>query len=140
MISRAQRTLTSEWWWTVDRLMIGAVLALMLIGIVLLLAASPPVAIRLGLDPVFFVHRQALFLVPALVVLFATSALAPRQVRRVALMVFIISLALLAATLFAGPEIKGARRWLSIFGVSLQPSEFLKPAFVVLVAWAFSER
>jgi cell division protein FtsW len=131
--------LFSEWWWTVDRLMIGAVLALMLIGIVLLLAASPPVAIRLGLDPFYFVHRQALFLLPALFVLFATSSLSPRQVRRVALAVFLISLALVAATLFVGPEIKGARRWLNLFGMSLQPSEFLKPAFVVLVAWAFSE-
>ena len=139
MISRAQRTFFSEWWWTVDRLMIGAVLALMLIGIVLLLAASPPVAIRLGLDPFYFVHRQALFLLPALVVLFATSSLSPRQVRRVALVVFLISLALVVATLFVGPEIKGARRWLNLFGMSLQPSEFLKPAFVVLVAWAFSE-
>jgi cell division protein FtsW len=139
MISRAQRTFFSEWWWTVDRLMIGAVLALMLIGIVLLLAASPPVAIRLGLDPFYFVHRQALFLLPALFVLFATSSLSPRQVRRVALVVFLISLALVAATLFVGPEIKGARRWLNLFGMSLQPSEFLKPAFVVLVAWAFSE-
>jgi cell division protein FtsW len=139
MISRAQRTLFSEWWWTVDRLMIGAVLALMLIGIVLLLAASPPVAIRLGLDPFYFVHRQALFLLPALIVLFATSSLSPRQVRRVALAVFLVSLALVAATLFVGAEIKGARRWLNFFGMSLQPSEFLKPAFVVLVAWAFSE-
>jgi cell division protein FtsW len=139
MISRAQRTFFSEWWWTVDRLMIGAVLALMLIGIVLLLAASPPVAIRLGLDPFYFVNRQALFLLPALMVLFATSSLSPRQVRRVALAVFLISLALVAATLFIGPEIKGARRWLNLFGMSLQPSEFLKPAFVVLVAWAFSE-
>jgi cell division protein FtsW len=139
MISRAQRTFFSEWWWTVDRLMIGAVLALMLIGIVLLLAASPPVAIRLGLDPFYFVHRQALFLLPALMVLFATSSLSPRQVRRVALAVFLISLVLVAATLFIGPEIKGARRWLNFFGMSLQPSEFLKPAFVVLVAWAFSE-
>jgi cell division protein FtsW len=111
----------------------------MLIGIVLLLAASPPVAIRLGLDPFYFVHRQALFLLPALVVLFATSSLSPRQVRRIALAVFLASLALVAATLFVGPEIKGARRWLNLFGMSLQPSEFLKPAFVVLVAWAFSE-
>jgi cell division protein FtsW len=139
MISRARRTLLSEWWWTVDRLMIGAVLTLMLMGIVLLLAASPPVAIRLGLDPFYFVHRQALFLLPALAVLCATSSLSPRQVRRVALAVFLVSLALVAATLFIGPEIKGARRWLNLFGMSLQPSEFLKPAFVVLVAWAFSE-
>jgi cell division protein FtsW len=139
MLSRAQPTLFSEWWWTVDRLLLGALVALVLIGIVLLLAASPPVAIRLGYDPFYFVNRQALYLLPALAVLAATSLLTPRQVRRVALIVFLVSFALVLATLFVGSEIKGARRWISLFGVSLQPSEFLKPAFVVLVAWAFSE-
>src|SRR5262249_7944094 len=112
---------------------------LMLIGIVLLLAASPPVAIRLKLDPFYFVHRQGLFLVPAMAVLFATSALSPRQVPRPAPVRFLISPPPLAPTLGLGPEIQGARRWLNIFDIGLQPSEFLKPAFVVLVAWAFSE-
>ncbi len=139
MISRAERTPFSEWWWTVDRLMIGAILALMLIGIVLLLAASPSVAIRLGIDPFHFVHRQALFLAPAMAVMLATSMLSPRGVRRVALAVFLVSLVLVAATLVIGPEIKGAKRWLSVLGVSVQPSEFMKPAFVVVAAWAFSE-
>ncbi len=139
MISRAQRTPLSEWWWTVDRLLVGAILVLMLIGIVLLLAASPPVAIRLGLDPFHFVNRQALFLVPAIIVFAFTSLLTPRQVRRVALAVFLVSFVLVAATLVIGPEIKGAHRWLTIFGIGVQPSEFIKPAFVVLTAWAFSE-
>lgn len=139
MISRAERTLFSEWWWSVDRLLLGALVALVLVGIVLLLAASPPVAIRLGLDPFHFVNRQALHLVPALAVLAATSLLSPRQVRRAALIVFLASLALVAATILVGPEIKGARRWIVFFGVSVQPSEFLKPALVVLIAWAFAE-
>jgi cell division protein FtsW len=139
MISRAQRTHFGEWWWTVDRLLLGALVALVLIGIVLLLAASPPVAIRLGADPFHFVNRQALYLVPALAVLGATSLLSPRHVRRVAVIVFFASLALVLATLVAGAEIKGARRWINLFGVSLQPSEFMKPAFVVLAAWIFSE-
>jgi cell division protein FtsW len=139
MISRAQRTPFTEWWWTVDRLLVGAVLTLMLIGIVLLLAASPPVALRLGLDPFHFVNKQALFLVPAVAVLLLTSLLNPRQVRRLALAVFLVSIVLVAATLVVGPEIKGARRWLTLFHVALQPSEFMKPALIVLVAWAFSE-
>ena len=139
MISRAQRTPFSEWWWTVDRLLLGAILTLMLIGIVLLLAASPPVAIRLGIDPFHFVHKQAIFLVPAIIVMLGTSMLSPRAVRRLALAVFLVSLVLVVATLAIGPEIKGARRWLSFLGVSVQPSEFMKPAFVVLAAWAFSE-
>ena len=139
MASRAQRTLFSEWWWTVDRPLLAALAALVLIGLVLTLAASPPVAIRLGADPFHFVNRHALYLVPALATLLATSLMTPRQVRRVALVVFVIGVTLCIATLYVGPEIKGARRWLSLFGVSVQPSEFMKPAFVVLAAWAFAE-
>lgn len=139
MRSRAKRTLFGEWWWTVDRLLLGALVALVLIGIVLLLAASPPVAIRLGYEPFYFVNRQAMYLVPALIVLVATSLLSPRYVRRLALVVFVIALVLVFATLVLGAEIKGARRWISVFGFSMQPSEFMKPALVVLVAWAFSE-
>jgi cell division protein FtsW len=139
MASRAQRTPFGDWWWTVDRLMLGAVAALMLAGIVLCLSASPPVAARLNLDPFHFVNRQIMFLIPAVAVLLATSLLSPRYVRRVALIVFAVSVVLVAATPFFGAEIKGARRWLVIFGVNVQPSEFLKPAFVVLIAWLFGE-
>jgi len=139
MISRAQRTLFGEWWWTVDRLLLGALVALVLIGIVLLLAASPPVAIRLGADPFHFVNRQALYMIPALAALGMTSLLTPRQVRRVAMIVFLVSLALVLSTLVLGAEIKGARRWINLFGIGIQPSEFLKPSFVVLAAWAFAE-
>jgi cell division protein FtsW len=139
MGSRAQRTVFSEWWWTVDRPTLVALGALMLGGIILCLAASPPVATRIGLDPFHFVDRQVLFLVPAGVVLIATSFLSPREVRQVSLVVFLVSLVLVAATPHFGAEIKGARRWLVIFGVNVQPSEFLKPAFVVLIAWLFGE-
>jgi cell division protein FtsW len=139
VVSRAQRTLFGEWWWTVDRLLLGALFAIVLLGIILLLAASPPLATRLGVDPFYFVHRQALYLVPAVCVLIGTSLLSPRQIRRVALFVFLASFVLVALTLFVGAEVKGARRWLSILGFSLQPSEFLKPAFIVLTAWVFSE-
>jgi cell division protein FtsW len=111
----------------------------MLGGIILSLAASPPVAARLNLDAFHFVNRHVLFLAPTVVVLLVTSFLSPRQMRRVALMVFLISLLLVAVTPFFGAEIKGARRWLVLFGVNVQPSEFLKPAFVVLTAWLFAE-
>ena len=139
MLSRARRTFLGEWWWTVDRLQLSALIVLMVIGVVLMLAASPPVAIRLGADPFHFVNRHALYLAPALLVLIASSMLSPRQVRRVALVVFGLALLLTVATLFIGPEIKGARRWLSLSGAGIQPSEFMKPAFVLLAAWVFSE-
>ena len=72
MISRDQRTPVSEWWWTVDRLLLAAVITLMLGGIILSLAASPPVAARIGLDPFHFFNRHVAFLVPSLIVLLAT--------------------------------------------------------------------
>jgi cell division protein FtsW len=139
MASRAQPTLFGEWWWTVDRLTLAALVALMLGGIVLCLAASPPVAARIGLDPFHFVDRQVLFLIPAAAVLIATSFLSPREIRQVSIVVFAVSLALVAITPYFGAEIKGARRWLVILGMNIQPSEFLKPAFVVLIAWLFGE-
>jgi cell division protein FtsW len=139
MVSRAQRTPFGEWWWTVDKLTLAATGALMLAGVVLSLAASPPVASRLGLDPFYFVNRHILYLVPAIAVMLAVSFLSPRQIRRLAVVVFVVSLVMVALTPVFGDEIKGARRWLIVFGVNIQPSEFLKPAFVILVAWLFGE-
>src|SRR5581483_1277425 len=139
MHSRAQRTLIGEWWWTVDRLTLAAVGALMLAGVVLSLAASPPVAARLHLDPFYFVNRHILYLIPAIAVMLAVSFLTPRQIRRLSVFVFAVSLIMVAAAPYFGPEIKGAKRWLVIFGLNIQPSEFLKPAFVILAAWLFGE-
>jgi cell division protein FtsW len=139
MVSRTERTPFAHWWWTVDRLMLASIGVLILAGIILLLAASPPVAVKLGLDPFHFVNRQGLYLVPALAILLGTSYLSPRQVRRIALVVFVISVIMLAATLHFGAEVKGARRWLVLLGVNIQPSEFVKPAFVILIAWLFAE-
>ena len=139
MISREQRTPLSEWWWTVDRLLLAAMILLMLTGVVLSLAASPSVATRIGLDPFHFFHRHVLFLLPSIVVMVGVSFLSPRQIRRSALIVFGLSIVLIVATLAFGPEVKGAKRWITILGVNIQASESAKPAFVVLAAWLFSE-
>ncbi len=135
MVSRLERSPLANWWWTVDRWLIAALGALIVLGLVLTLAASPSVAERLGMPTFYFVNRQILFLVPAIAVLFATSFLSPRHVRRAALIIFITAMVLIVAALLFGHEVKGARRW--IFGI--QPSEFMKPAFVILTAWAFAE-
>jgi cell division protein FtsW len=139
MVSRLERTPFAAWWWTIDRLLLAALLALMLGGIVLSLAASPPVASRLGLEPFYFVSRHVLYLIPALAVLLGTSFLPPRYIRRLALIVFAVSVLMVLGTLHFGAEVKGARRWIVLLGVNIQPSEFLKPAFVILVAWLFGE-
>ncbi len=139
MVSRLERTHFAAWWWTVDRPLLAALLALVLAGVLLSLAASPPVASRLGLDPFYFVGRHIFYVLPTIAVLLATSFLPPRQIRRVALGVFLVSILLVAASLHFGAEVKGARRWLVLFGVNIQPSEFLKPSLVVLIGWLFGE-
>jgi cell division protein FtsW len=139
MMSREQRTPFSEWWWTVDRLLLGAIITLMLAGVILSLAASPPVATRIGLDPFHFFNRHVLFLLPSIIVLIGVSFMSPRQIRRSALIVFAISVVLIVATLLIGPEVKGAKRWITLLGVNIQASESAKPAFVVVAAWLFAE-
>src|SRR5262249_19151680 len=139
MISREERTSLSEWWWTVDKPLLGAILALMLTGVILSLAASPPVATRIGLDPFHFFSRHVLFLLPAFIVLVGVSFLSPKQIRRTALIVFAVSIALIVATLLFGPEVKGSKRWITLVGVNIQASESAKPAFVVVAAWLFAE-
>ncbi|MCP4618834.1 MAG: putative lipid II flippase FtsW [Bradyrhizobium sp.] len=139
MISREERTPLSDWWWTVDKPLLGAILVLMLSGVILSLAASPPVATRIGLDPFHFFGRHVMFLAPAFIVLVGVSFLSPRQIRRTALIVFALSIALIVATLLFGPEVKGSKRWITIIGVNIQASESAKPAFVVVAAWLFAE-
>ncbi len=137
-LSRADTSLIGRWWWTVDRWTLAALGMLIGIGIVLTMAATPPVAERLGLDPFYFVRRQLGLLPVALLIVFGMSLLEPRQVRRLALAGFLVSLVLLALTFVVGAEVKGARRWISLGGFSLQPSEFVKPTFVVVSAWLFA--
>jgi cell division protein FtsW len=135
MVSRAERSPFADWWWTVDRWLLTGLGALMVLGIVLTMAGSPAVAERLGLQAFHFVNRQVLFLGACTFVLVSISFLPPRYVRRFALLLYVASMVLVVLTLLYGVEVKGSKRW--IFGV--QPSEFVKPAFVILAAWAFSE-
>ena len=135
MVSRAQRTALADWWWTVDRWLLASLAALIVAGLVLTMAASPSVAQRIGLSPFHFVNRQALAMLPAVGVLVGTSFLTPRQVRRAAVILFVAATALIVVALLFGHEVKGSKRWI----LGIQPSEFLKPAFVILAAWAFSE-
>ncbi|MCA6122243.1 putative lipid II flippase FtsW [Bradyrhizobium sp. WSM 1704] len=139
MLARDQRTPFSDWWWTVDKLLLVAIAGLMLAGVILSLAASPPVATRIGLDPFHFFNRHVLFLVPSLIVLIGVSFLSPRQIRRTALVVLAVSIALIVLTLLIGPEVKGSRRWITLLGVNIQASESAKPAFVIVAAWLFAE-
>lgn len=140
MLSRLDRSPVANWWWTIDRWFLAAFLSLMGLGVVLSFAASPAVAERIGLDTFHFATRQIFFMVLALGTMLAVSFLDARQLRRLALITFGLSLFLMVVVLFVGAEVKGGRRWISLFGISMQPSEFMKPAFVIICAWLFAER
>ena len=139
MYHRSDKRPIAEWWRTVDRWFLAAFLTLILFGIFLSFAASPNVAERIGLEAFYFVERHAMFILPALAVMIGISFLDDRKVRRVAIIVLLGAMVLMVAALFFGVEVKGSRRWIRIAGVSVQPSEFVKPAFVIICAWLFSE-
>jgi cell division protein FtsW len=140
MVSRADRSSVAKWWWTIDLYFLGGFLGLMGLGVILSFAASPAVAERIGLQPYHFVERQALFMIPAFIAMIAVSFLDDRQVRRLALAQLAFSVLAMIAVLFIGIEVKGSHRWLQVAGMTVQPSEFMKPAFVVICAWLFAER
>ena len=138
-LSRADNSLVGRWWWSVDRTTLVAIGLLMGFGYIMMLAASPAVATRLHQARDALVLKQVGFLIAAAVIVVGVSLLSPRSIRRTAIIGCLIALALTALTLVAGVQIKGARRWIAIPGLSLQPSEFLKPCFAVTAAWLLAE-
>ena len=140
LLSRSDRGLLAQWWFTVDRGLMSAVMLLMAAGVLISMAASPPVAERIGLDSLHFFKSQLIFLGPAVLVLVGVSFLDQKQARRAGFVVFALSILLMIAALKFGPEIKGAHRWINLGPIGLQPSELAKPGFVVLAAWLLAEK
>lgn len=133
--ARGDKSHLGAWWWSVDRWTLGALVILMLCGLLLVSAASPSVAERIGLPPFYFVLRHIVFLLPAAALMLAASMLPRKALWRTATVTLIASMVLMLCAVLFGPEIKGATRWVHVFGFSLQPSEFAKPAFAVTAAW-----
>ncbi len=138
--ARIDQSPVARWWWTVDRLSLAALFILMAFGVAMSLAASPAVAQRIGYDGGHFIRRYLGLLPFTIALMWIVSLQTPRTVRRIAFAVFAVGLVLLAATLVIGAEIKGARRWINLPLLSLQPSEFVKPCFAIVTAWLFSEQ
>jgi len=132
---RGDTSILGRWWFTLDRWSLVALLVLLGFGGVLTLAASPAVAERIGLGPFSLAHQQLLILPAACLALIAASLLTPTWVRRLGVIGLAACLVLLLLTLLFGDTFKGATRWINILGFSLQPSELLKPAFVITAAW-----
>ena len=125
-----------KWWRTIDKWSMSCVLVLFGIGLLLGFAASPPLAEKNGFDPFHYVTRQMFFGGLAMTAMVLTSMVTPMLVRRLAVIGFLISLVALMLLPVLGTDFgKGATRWYSLGFASIQPSEFLKPGFVVVGAW-----
>lgn len=125
-----------RWWRTIDKWTLSSVLLLFSIGLLLGLASSPPLAARNGLDPFHYVERQAFFGFVALGAMMVTSMFSPDLIRRLGVLGFFAAFVALALLPVLGTDFgKGAVRWYSLGFASVQPSEFLKPGFIILAAW-----
>lgn len=128
-----------NWWRTIDHLGIAAVLILFAIGLLLSFAASPPLAEKHSMPVFHYVQRHAVFGIAALMAMAVVSIASPTTVRRIGIGIFGISfLGLMLLPGFGTDFGKGAVRWFSFGFGSIQPSEFLKPGFVVFSAWLIS--
>lgn len=139
-LSRTDESVLANWWWSVDRWMLGALALLIVFGTVLIAASSPAIAERLRLPSFYFVLRHFFYLVPSLFMIIGISMMSPINIRRLAILVFLATLALLFLVPIIGNEHNGAQRWISIGSFSLQPSEFIKPTFAVVAAWLFASQ
>jgi cell division protein FtsW len=138
--ARTDRTALGIWWWTTDRWLLGATAILVTLGVLLSFASSPAAAQRIGIDDQFhFAIRQLVFGVGAATIVLAVSMLSPKGIRRAAFFIYIVAIGVMAALPFIGHSAKGAARWLMIGGFTFQPSEFMKPALIILVSWMFAE-
>lgn len=133
--SRQSHNALAKWLWTVDKVILFVSLALLSIGIILDITASPAVARRINVDDFWFVRKQVFYVIASIGIIFFLSMLKLKTIRRLSLLGFVVCFGLLVLTLFFGFETKGAKRWMSIAGFSMQASEFMKPIFIVVTAW-----
>lgn len=139
-LSRTDDSQLASWWWSVDRWLLGAVALLIICGTILIAAASPAIAERLHVPWFYFILRHFFYLVPTLCIMMMLSFMNPKMLRRAASLLFLVTLGMLILVPMIGSELNGARRWISLGGFSLQPSEFIKPCFAVVAAWLFASQ
>ena len=133
--SRTDKSVISNWFWTVDKGALLSIFALIVYGLILVATASPSVALRIGVSENHFLIRHIVFLIPALIMMIGVSMLSPRNLWRLATVIYIGGILAMLLIPFIGMEIKGAKRWLHLLGLGLQPSEIVKPAFAIVAAW-----
>lgn len=133
-IYRQSRHPLVRWWWEMDRVSVGIIVVIMLCGAVAVTTASVAVAKTYNVGAYYFAVRDYLFLLLALGIMLTMTMLKPQGVRRAGLALFGVAYVGLLLTFVIGVEVKGARRWIDIAGQSVQPTEFLKPALIILTA------
>jgi cell division protein FtsW len=139
-LDRTKRQFLINWWWTLDRYILTGILLLVALGIALIMAASPYIAQRIGLDSFYFLKRQIVYIILGFGIIIFLSLSEPVFIRRISVLGFLGCLTLLILIEFMGYETKGARRWIYLAGFSIQPSEIIKPFFVVLVSWFITRK
>lgn len=140
IFARTDRSVIARWWWTVDKAMLACLMILMVLGIAFVTSASPSVATRIGYEHTHFITRHIVFVIPSFLIMLGVSVLDHLWIRRVGTILFAATVFLMMLVPFVGPDIKGAQRWINLFGFSLQPSEFVKPAFAIMAAWLISHQ
>ncbi len=135
MLDRTDRSLVGIWWWTVDKWLLAGAMLLMMIGALLVMAAGPAVANLINVPSQHFMFRQLLYILPSLAVMITISMIEPKPIRALSLVGLAGVIGLMIMAIVAGSEIKGATRWITLYGFNLQPSEFAKPLFAIVSAW-----
>jgi cell division protein FtsW len=135
IFSRTDKSMLGKWWWTVDRVTLALVLTLCVFGIVLVTAASPSVAKVNDFAPNHYIVRHMIYLIPSIILMIMLSMASFQQIWRASLIFLGIAIFAMVLVLFIGAEVKGAQRWIQAGPFSFQPSELVKPAFIVVAAW-----
>jgi cell division protein FtsW len=135
LFDRRYLNLFKKWWLDIDKINFFLIIGIMAFGLIMIASSSPAIAKRIEVDKFFFLKKQLIFAVVALVMLVAISFLDQEKIKLLALAGLAGSILLLLLVLVHGVEIKGAKRWVSVLGFTLQPSEFAKTFFVVVNAF-----
>ena len=129
-----------RWLTSIDKVSLVLIFAIILIGILISIASTPAIALKLGLPPFAFFKQHIAIVIISIVAILVASSLQIKHIKKLFLLGYVVCICLIVLTLFFGADIKGAKRWITIFGFSLQPAEFIKPSITILSAWLISEQ
>ncbi|HEY6916971.1 MAG TPA: putative peptidoglycan glycosyltransferase FtsW [Allosphingosinicella sp.] len=144
-LGRSDRSAIGRWFWEIDRVLLLLVVVLISIGLIAVAAASPAAAQRysggnVSFAPLHYFYRQLVWIIVAFPVMIGVSMLPKTLARRLCLIGALIFTFLLFLVPIVGAEVNGAKRWIGVGFTQFQPSEFLKPLFIVSLAWLISLR